>query len=279
MGVGTPIDVLEAVHRGVDMFDCIIPTQVAQRGNAFTSRGILQLRRSVYKFAEAPLDPDCGCPTCARFSQGYLHHLTKTGETLGWQLIGTHNFYFYHQLMREMRESILANRWLAFYRAKREVLDAPDPDHPAKPCKPSRHRATTMGDYRVHVAREGFGSIVHISSGEIMHSRVAPMDEANQVYVEQSRLAEKLRESGSTEPVVIWDVGLGAAANAMAAVLCYEREAAQGPVRALRIISFENDLDSLRLAFLHRDLFTYLRHAAPDAILKSGRWESKTCLA
>src|SRR3954453_22023930 len=85
MGVGTPLDILEAVHRGVDMFDCIIPTQVAQRGGAFTSRGYLQLRRGVYKFADEPLDPECTCPTCARYSRAYLHHLTKTGETLGWQ--------------------------------------------------------------------------------------------------------------------------------------------------------------------------------------------------
>ncbi|MEO6785513.1 MAG: tRNA guanosine(34) transglycosylase Tgt, partial [Chthoniobacteraceae bacterium] len=96
MGVGTPLDILEAVHRGVDMFDCIIPTQVAQRGPAFTSRGFLQLRRSVYKFSDAALDPLCLCPTCARYSRAYLHHLTKCGEHLGWQLLGQHNLYFYH---------------------------------------------------------------------------------------------------------------------------------------------------------------------------------------
>src|SRR6188768_3741076 len=69
MGVGTPLDVLEAVHRGVDMFDCIIPTQFAQRGVAFTSRGLVQVRRTAYKFSEAPLDPECACPTCARHSR------------------------------------------------------------------------------------------------------------------------------------------------------------------------------------------------------------------
>jgi queuine tRNA-ribosyltransferase len=65
MGVGTPLDILEAVHRGVDMFDCIMPTQLAQRGAAFTSRGFLQMRRGVYKYSEEPLDPECACPTCA----------------------------------------------------------------------------------------------------------------------------------------------------------------------------------------------------------------------
>ncbi len=83
MGVGTPLDILEAVHRGVDMFDCIIPTQLAQRGGVFTSRGYVQLRRGVHKLADLPLDPKCGCPTCARYSRAYLHHLTKSSEPLG----------------------------------------------------------------------------------------------------------------------------------------------------------------------------------------------------
>ena len=102
--------------------------------------------------------------------------------------------------------------------------------------------------------------------------RTPPMDEARQLYVEQSALSERVRlredeTAESAEPLVIWDVGLGAAANAMAAIHCYEREATAGPVRPLRIISFENDLDSLKLALLHNDLFPYLRHAGPPAIL------------
>ncbi|RYD38186.1 MAG: tRNA guanosine(34) transglycosylase Tgt, partial [Verrucomicrobiaceae bacterium] len=133
MGVGTPADLLEAVHRGVDMFDCIIPTQVARRGTLFTSRGILDLRRSVYKFLENPPDPDCSCPTCAHYSSGYLHHLVKTQESLGWQLMGQHNIHFYHRLMADLRQSILEDRFLALYQQKREVLDLPDPDFPATP--------------------------------------------------------------------------------------------------------------------------------------------------
>ena len=120
----------------------------------------------------------------------------------------------------------------------------------------------------MHKAWEGFASIRQISSGEIMHSRTAPMEEARQLYIEQSNLAERLRLSAdedpeSAEPLVIWDVGLGAAANAMAAINCYEEQAATGPVRPLRIISFENDLDSLRLAFRHNRDFPYLRHSGP----------------
>ncbi|MGI8819896.1 MAG: tRNA guanosine(34) transglycosylase Tgt [Chthoniobacterales bacterium] len=274
MGVGTPLDILEAVHRGVDMFDCIIPTQVAQRGGVFTSRGYLQMRRGIYKASEEKLDPECACPTCARYSRAYLHHLTKSAETLGWQLLGQHNFYFYHQLMREIRASILTDRFLELYRTKRGFLHAPDLDNPITQSKPKKRRPTQLGDYEVHIAREGFGSIRQISSGEIMHLRTPPMDEARQLYAEQAQLAGRLREA-NPEPLVIWDVGLGAAANAMAAIHCYEREATADAVRPLRIISFENDLDSLKLALLHNRDFPYLRHAAPPAILRDGRWRSK----
>ena len=280
MGVGTPLDILEAVHRGVDMFDCIIPTQVAQRGAAFTSRGYLQLRRSVYKFSDTALDPLCNCPTCARYSRAYLHHLTKTGEHLGWQLLGQHNLYFYHQLMREIRQSIFEDRFLELYREKRAFLHESCADHPIHVQKPRRKKmAFHLGNYEVHRAPEGFASIRQISSGEIMHSRTPPMQEAHRLYIEQSDLAARLRispeENAETAaPLVIWDVGLGAAANAMAAILCYEAQAAAGPVRPMHIVSFENDLDPLRLAFQHNREFTYLRHAGIGGILGAGRWQS-----
>src|SRR5207248_6528387 len=101
--------------------------------------------------------------------------------------------------------------------------------------------------------------------------------EAQRLYVEQSNLAERVRSSadGNSEPLIIWDVGLGAAANAMAAIRCYEAQAATGDVRPLRIISFENDLDSLRLAFQHTDKFTYLRHSGPAGIIQDGAWQSR----
>ena len=280
MGVGTPLDVLEAVHRGVDMFDCIMPTQLAQRGAVFTSRGFLQMRRGVYKYADEKLDPTCLCPTCTRYSRAYLHHLTKTSETLGWQLLGKHNLHFYHQLMREIRESILAGTFLDLYREKRAFLHESDLDNPIREQKAKRPKAAQLGDYEVHKAWEGFASIRQKSSGEIMHSRTAPMEEATRLYIEQSNLGERLRipaneDVAGTEPLVIWDVGLGAAANAMAAINCYEAQAALGPVRPLRIISFENDLDSLRLAFRHNRDFPYLRHSGPAGILTDGRWQSR----
>ena len=274
MGVGTPLDILEAVHRGVDMFDCIIPTQVAQRGGAFTSRGFLQLRRGIYKTSNDTLDSDCGCPTCAKYSRAYLHHLTKCKETLGWQLIGQHNIFFYHRLMAEIRQSILEDRFLALYNERRAMLAVDDLDNPVTPMRRNPPRSITLGEYKIHTAIEGFSSILHVSSGEIMHARTPPMDEARSLYIEQSRLASRLREDAG-EPLVIWDVGLGAAANAMAAVECYEALACEGSVRPMHIVSFENDLNSLRLALKNNDRFPYLRHAGPPALLKDGLWRSK----
>jgi queuine tRNA-ribosyltransferase len=259
---------------------------VAQRGGVFTSRGFLQMRRGVYKFSEEKLDPTCGCPTCARYSRAYLHHLTKSKETLGWQLLGKHNLHFYHQLMREIRASIVADRFLELYREKRVFLHEDDLDNPSRDSKPSRKKRPPMklGDYEVHIAREGFASIKQISSGEIMHSRNPPMEEARSLYVEQSRLAERLRlpDGESVEaapPLVVWDVGLGAAANAMAAIECHESQASTGPVRPLAMVSFENDLDSLRLAFHHRDKFLYLRHGGPAGLLEQSHWRSKGAAA
>jgi queuine tRNA-ribosyltransferase len=196
MGVGTPLDLLEAVHRGVDMFDCIIPTQVAQRGGAFTSRGYLQMRRTVHSMSDTALDPDCDCPTCPRHSRAYLHHLIKVREPLGWQLLGQHNLHFYHRLMREVRQSILEDRFAELYREKREVLGADDLDNPV-----TRSRVRTLpkaavlakGAYAVHLAPAGFASIRHIASGEIMHARTPPMEEARSLYVAQSSLDERLR--------------------------------------------------------------------------------------
>jgi queuine tRNA-ribosyltransferase len=179
--------------------------------------------------------------------------------------------------MRDIRASILAGRFADFYRAQRIVLQESDRENPALRPKPARQKSRSLGNYEVHVAREGFASIRQISSGEIMHMRTPPMEEARSLYVEQSNLAQRVRwsDANSQEPLVIWDVGLGAAANAMAAIQCHEEQAALGRVRPLQIISFENDLDSLRLALRHDDKFRYLRHGGPGEILGKGRWQSK----
>ncbi len=122
MGVGTPLDILEAVHRGVDMFDCILPTAWAQHGRVFTQAGKLDLRKGLHRFAEEPLDPACDCDACTRHSRSYLHHLVKSAEPLGWQLLATHNLKFYVRLMAEMRAAIRMGSFVAFRESRRELL-------------------------------------------------------------------------------------------------------------------------------------------------------------
>jgi len=139
--------------------------------------------------------------------------------------------------------------------------------------------STVLGDYAIHTAREGFANIIHRTSGEIMHARMHPMQEARALYVEQSALTKLLMcddAAGSVDPVTIWDIGLGAAANAMAAMECHETlcQSNLTRVRPLRIVSFENDLDPLRLAVSHRDRFEYLDHPGVDSLLTAGKWKS-----
>lgn len=121
MGVGTPLDLLEAIRRGVDMFDCIIPTKMAQQGNAYTSKGLVKVAHADYKFSDEPLDTSCSCSTCKNYSKSYLHHLTKCREVLGWHLISYHNLYFYQRLMEGARAAILENRYLNFYKENLEA--------------------------------------------------------------------------------------------------------------------------------------------------------------
>jgi queuine tRNA-ribosyltransferase len=278
MGVGTPIDILESVHRGVDMFDCIIPSQLARRGVVFTSHGRLQLRRSVYKFSAEPLDAQCDCQACNRYSRAYMHHLIKSDEILGWHLLGIHNMAFYHRLMREMRESILRDDFLSYYETKRLELVRADEENPGRrPKKSKTSRPARLGDYEIHTSAQGFSSIRQLSSGEVMHSVNAPSDEADKLYVKQSFLAARLlKREDQADELVIWDVGLGAASNAMAAIRCFERTYAEknaNGLRPLRLVSFEWDLDPLTLATKNPSCFPHLRHSAPHRILESGKWE------
>ncbi|SUE44601.1 tRNA guanosine(34) transglycosylase Tgt [Roseomonas gilardii] len=111
MGVGTPSDIIGAVRRGIDMFDCVIPTRSGRTARAYTSRGVMNLRNA--KFAEdtRPLDPECDCPACTRHSRAYLNHLFKAEEMLGPMLLTWHNIRYYQVLMARLREAILASRF------------------------------------------------------------------------------------------------------------------------------------------------------------------------
>jgi queuine tRNA-ribosyltransferase len=119
MGVGKPDDLVGAVERGVDMFDCVLPTRSGRNGQAFTWNGPLNLRNARFAEDTAPLDERCHCPTCATYSRAYLHHLIKAGEILGAMLLTEHNIGFYQQLMQAMRDAIAEGRFGEFARGFR----------------------------------------------------------------------------------------------------------------------------------------------------------------
>ena len=114
MGVGKPADLVEGVRRGIDMFDCVMPTRNARNGHLFTSSGVIKIRNAVHRHDTGTLDPECDCYTCTHFSRGYLHHLEKCGEMLGAQLNTIHNLRYYQTLMAGLREAITHGRLDAF---------------------------------------------------------------------------------------------------------------------------------------------------------------------
>lgn len=116
MGVGTPEDLIEAVHRGVDMFDCVMPTRNGRTGSAFTSRGKVNIRNARWARDPEPLDPECPCSVCARYSKAYLRHLHQCGEMLAATLISHHNLAFFLDLMRQVREAIKSEEFGRFRR-------------------------------------------------------------------------------------------------------------------------------------------------------------------
>jgi len=117
MGVGTPADIIEAVSKGIDMFDCVMPTRNARNGHLFTSGGLLKLRNARFRNDTSPLDAECDCYTCQNFTRAYLYHLDKCKEMLGAQLNTVHNLRFYQNLMQDLRQAIEKGRLSAFARA------------------------------------------------------------------------------------------------------------------------------------------------------------------
>jgi queuine tRNA-ribosyltransferase len=114
MGVGKPDDIVEAVRRGIDMFDCVLPTRSGRTGQAFTADGPLNLRNARFAEDSEPIEPGCSCPACATFSRAYVHHLVKSGEILGAMLMTQHNLTFYQRLMQDLRDAIGGQRLQAF---------------------------------------------------------------------------------------------------------------------------------------------------------------------
>jgi queuine tRNA-ribosyltransferase len=131
MGVGKPDDIVEAVRRGIDMFDCVLPTRSGRTGQAFTADGPLNIRNARFAEDREPLEPGCPCPTCTTYERAYVHHLVRSGEILGAMLMTEHNLWFYQRLMQGLRDAIAGRRFeahaadfLARYRHREERSDA-----------------------------------------------------------------------------------------------------------------------------------------------------------
>ena len=123
MGVGTPSNIIEAVARGVDFFDCVMPARNARHGRLFTWSGAINMKNAKYTLDEAPIDPECDCPVCRRFSRAYLHHLFKADEMLAMRLGVMHNLYFYNSLLARIRDALDAGTFAQFRAEYSERLD------------------------------------------------------------------------------------------------------------------------------------------------------------
>ncbi len=123
MGVGTPGNIIESVYRGIDLFDCVMPSRNARHGHLFTKQGIINLNNNKYENDTLPIDPECSCPVCAKFSRAYIRHLFKSKEMLAMRLAVMHNLWFYNNLMSEIRAALDEDRYEQFRNENAEKLD------------------------------------------------------------------------------------------------------------------------------------------------------------
>ncbi len=121
MGVGTPVNILNGVERGIDLFDCVMPSRNARHGHLFTSIGIININNKKYDRDMTPIDPNCGCPVCQRYSKAYIRHLLKAEEMLSQRLLVMHNLWFYNTLMEDIRKALDEGRFAEFKREKEEI--------------------------------------------------------------------------------------------------------------------------------------------------------------
>jgi queuine tRNA-ribosyltransferase len=123
MGVGTPANILEAVDRGVDFFDCVYPTRNGRHAHLYTNKGKINLMNAKYETDDRPIEEGCQCPACRRFSRAYIRHLLKAKEMLGMRLCVLHNLYFYNHLMKEIRDAIEGGVFSMYKKHKLEALE------------------------------------------------------------------------------------------------------------------------------------------------------------
>lgn len=126
MGVGTPVNILEGVERGVDFFDCVYPSRNGRHGHLYTNHGKINLFNARYETDSRPIEEGCGCPACRRYSRAYIRHLLKAKEMLGMRLCVLHNLYFYNTMMTEIRDALDVGRFAAYKREKLDKMSTPE---------------------------------------------------------------------------------------------------------------------------------------------------------
>ena len=251
------------------MFDCVLPTHLAWQGTAFTSTGRVRITRGAQSLRDVALDAGCACSTCRTFTRSYLHHLFKCSEPLGPRLLSIHNLHYFLQMMREARAAIDAGRYASFARQRLAEIDRHE--HAAQVLVSDSPVSDARGDHEIVRTRSGALAIRSLADGEIMHPGVGPLIEAEQLYVRQSRLEDRLRAAGDAQTppappprtLVVFDVGLGAGSNALAARAASERAPAQAA--RLDLYSFERDLGALELALANGEAFGWRDEPAEAA--------------
>ena len=257
MGVGTPPDLLVAIGCGVDMFDCVIPTRLAWQGTAFTSTGRVRVTRGANRDVDAPLDAACACSTCRGFTRAYLHHLMKCGEPLGPRLLSIHNLHHYLELMRQARAAIDAGAYAAFARQRLDEIDRHEHTDAAETmgARDSRRARSGTGagargpHHEVIRTRAGDAAMRSLVEGEVMHPGRRPPGRGRASSTCGNRGSSSGCGRRKTPTLVVYDVGLGAGSNALAAWSASERTE-PGAAR-LVLVSFERDLGALELALAH----------------------------
>ena len=141
MGVGTPENILEAVERGVDFFDCVLPARNGRHAHVYTNKGKLNLLNAKYELDESPIEEGCQCPACRRYSKSYIRHLFKAKEMLAMRLCVLHNLYFFNNMMEEIRTALDEDRFSEYKRAKLEGFKEENDDREARKNNPKRRKA------------------------------------------------------------------------------------------------------------------------------------------
>lgn len=280
MGIGTPIDLLYAVRSGVDIFDCILPTAFAQQGVAYTTQGKIQLRRGAYVNSQENLDPGCACSTCAKYTRGYMAHLIRAKEPLGWQLVGTHNLFYYHELMNRVRASIqqdLFNKNWSNFLAEVERSDSQDDRADESHFSARLPESTPKKNFeivKVERETESFFTLKETTRQEKMHPFSA-QNEPETLYVQGTGMPAYFSSAGERahSEIIVWDVGLGMAANAMAIWNCAGSRLPESS--SLKLLSFENDITALEIALSKAALFPWLRSKAPHLLVKNRNFSSQ----